>query len=157
MSYTIQPSGAVVRHADNAFIPQDPANRDYAEFLEWLAAGNTPVPYVAPVVALAGTKITRAAFIDRFGFENWSKLEFLADEPGTNTAARRRAAKIRTAREMMNATQGSVDLSLDKTITLVNLMAGFLHAAGEATTEECEALVARVLNTSTITAEERAP
>ena len=34
----------VKRLADNAFIPFDPANTDYAEYLEWLAAGNQPIP-----------------------------------------------------------------------------------------------------------------
>tara|TARA_R110000822_G_scaffold304148_1_gene429195 strand:- start:330 stop:473 length:144 start_codon:yes stop_codon:yes gene_type:complete len=32
----------VIRLADNAFIPFDPANSDYAAYLEWLAEGNTP-------------------------------------------------------------------------------------------------------------------
>ena len=30
------------RTSDNAYIPKDPANTDYAEYLEWIAAGNTP-------------------------------------------------------------------------------------------------------------------
>jgi hypothetical protein len=30
--------------SDNAFIPFDPANTDYAEYLEWLAEGNEPLP-----------------------------------------------------------------------------------------------------------------
>jgi len=34
----------IMRIADNAFIPFDPANTDYQEYLKWLAEGNTPEP-----------------------------------------------------------------------------------------------------------------
>jgi hypothetical protein len=34
----------VKRLGDNTFIPFDPANTDYQEYLEWIAAGNEPEP-----------------------------------------------------------------------------------------------------------------
>lgn len=38
------PSDSIVRD-DGAWIPPDPANRDYAEYQEWLEAGNEPQPW----------------------------------------------------------------------------------------------------------------
>ena len=33
---------AICRKSDNAYIPFDPANTDYQEYLEWVSKGNTP-------------------------------------------------------------------------------------------------------------------
>jgi hypothetical protein len=34
----------VVRLLDGAWIPIDPANTDYQQYLEWVSEGNTPLP-----------------------------------------------------------------------------------------------------------------
>lgn len=42
---TNQPSpSGIKRLADNAFIPFDPDNTDYQQYLAWVAEGNTPLP-----------------------------------------------------------------------------------------------------------------
>lgn len=43
-----QPARCIKRIADNAFIPFDPANTDYQEYLKWLEAGNIPLPAEEP-------------------------------------------------------------------------------------------------------------
>ena len=44
---TINPFGgeskSIIRTTDGAFIPFDPANVDYIEYLKWVEEGNTPL------------------------------------------------------------------------------------------------------------------
>jgi hypothetical protein len=46
--YQLTSGDTILRLADNAFIPQAPGNRDYREYLDWLAEGNTPLPAPPP-------------------------------------------------------------------------------------------------------------
>lgn len=52
MTYTIANDRATVirRDEDNAFIPADPDNTDYQDYLAWLDEGNEPTPYNAQKV-----------------------------------------------------------------------------------------------------------
>jgi hypothetical protein len=48
--YQLTTGTSIIRLSDGAFIPNDPGNRDYREYLDWLAAGNTPLPAPEPPV-----------------------------------------------------------------------------------------------------------
>ena len=43
LSNSVCPTG-IKRIDDSAFIPFDPANTDYQQYLAWLAEGNEPLP-----------------------------------------------------------------------------------------------------------------
>ena len=49
MTYQLTTGDCILRLADNAFIPNDPGNTDYREYLDWLADGNTPDPAPEPL------------------------------------------------------------------------------------------------------------
>ena len=46
--YQLTQGDSILRLSDNAFIPLDPANTDYAAYLAWVEAGNTPEPAPIP-------------------------------------------------------------------------------------------------------------
>jgi hypothetical protein len=47
-SYKLSLYSMVQRLSDNAFIPFDPANTDYQEYLKLVAEGNEPLPADEP-------------------------------------------------------------------------------------------------------------
>lgn len=52
MTYTLTANeNVIVRDADQGFIPNDPDNVDYQEFLAWCDEGGTPTPYTPPPAA----------------------------------------------------------------------------------------------------------
>ena len=62
--YRLTATDVVIRTADTAYIPNDPANRDRAEYEQWLADGGVPDPYVAPETAPPQADPQTAALYD---------------------------------------------------------------------------------------------
>ena len=46
--YQLTSSDSIKRLSDGATIPNDPGNRDYREYLQWIEEGNTPLPAPPP-------------------------------------------------------------------------------------------------------------
>jgi hypothetical protein len=44
-AYQLTATATIIRTADMASIPNDPSNKDYAEYLAWAGAGGVPDPY----------------------------------------------------------------------------------------------------------------
>jgi len=57
MNYKLTKTTDILR-SDGWFIPAEPANTMYQEYLAWLAEGNTPDPYVPPPPPIPST-VTR--------------------------------------------------------------------------------------------------
>jgi hypothetical protein len=48
MTYQLTQSDVIIRLTDGAGFPPDPANTDYAAYLQWLSEGNEPLPAPEP-------------------------------------------------------------------------------------------------------------
>ena len=46
--YKLSITSSITRQSDGACIPNDPQNADYAQYLVWVASGNTPTPADIP-------------------------------------------------------------------------------------------------------------
>jgi len=74
MTYQLTQGDSILRISDNAYIPFDPANNDYAAYLKWVKEGNTPKPapeLPAPVLTteqkLEAAGLTVAELKELFG------------------------------------------------------------------------------------------
>jgi hypothetical protein len=81
--YSLTSTSTVLRNSDQASIPADPANRDWREYLDWLAAGGVPDPYVAPaqVVPASASKLGIKRALAEIGLWDQAKAAIAAD-PG---------------------------------------------------------------------------
>jgi hypothetical protein len=61
MTYQLTTADCILRLADNAFIPPDPANTDYAAYLQWVEQGGTPEPAPEPVAPVELTPAEKLA------------------------------------------------------------------------------------------------
>lgn len=75
MIYQLTNTTSIKRLSDGAFIPADPANSDYQQYLAWLAEGNTPLPVDPPTPAqikaecIAGTQRRLDTFAQTRGYD----------------------------------------------------------------------------------------
>lgn len=79
--YALTSTSAVLRKSDQAYIPADPANSDWREYLDWLAAGGEPDPYVAPprAVPTSASKLGIKRAIAEIGLWDQAKAVIAAD------------------------------------------------------------------------------
>jgi hypothetical protein len=79
--YSLSDTEIVIRKADGANIPDDPANGDRIEYSAWLAAGGVPDPYVPPrpPVPESCSKLGLKLALDELGLWQQVKAAIAAD------------------------------------------------------------------------------
>ena len=78
--YQLTNSTSVIRTEDGACIPNDPANRDWVEYQEWLADGGEPdpAPPLPPAPSLPDSMLTPAQTV---AYDHENRLRALEGQP----------------------------------------------------------------------------
>lgn len=90
MTYKLTRFNTIIRLADGANIPQADGNRDYREYLEWLAEGNESEPADAPPLPPADWRGFLAAL------RGTTVFSALRSQARTDVAANALATELRT-------------------------------------------------------------
>jgi len=93
---------SILRLADNASIPADAKNQDYAEYLKWRALGNLPAAYVPPPETAEERQANKNAALKLIDAASTRVIrELVLDQAGivSLTAAERAAARDRLKQE----------------------------------------------------------
>lgn len=114
---------SIIRLADQAYIPTDPANSDYAAYLKWQAEGNTPKP--ADVPSFASLKATQFA---EFNIERTKYLDALSGISGRAA----RAGDTETARLCDSVAEGLLALKDDPAVVAATNLPGLKQAMSAA-------------------------
>lgn len=116
--YQLSAIGGIIRIADNATIPEDDSNTDYAAYLAWVAAGGVPDPAPTPPPVLR--EITAYAFMMRFtaGERSAIRAATAVNEDLADLYDRQRAAQT------INLDDAEVIAALDTLTTAGILAAG---------------------------------
>jgi hypothetical protein len=76
--YQLTANPTVIRNSDMASIPDDPANRDRQIYIDWVANGGVPDPYVPPDITPVPPQPTPE---DMVLYDHENRLRAIEGEP----------------------------------------------------------------------------